>query len=178
MSFRKTTAALAFPLLIAAAGPTFAGPAATVEDLSWMTGTWAAQFGPDTVLDLVDRLPEAGAQRICIHGRTLRQRYAGVADWDTIAEAVQRSTVPVIANGDVVDAKSAAACFERTAAAGVMIGRGAIGRPQVFGEIRVGANSSLKLRRTVGIQGDLGSSTRLNDQRGKYHLYDDQETAD
>ena len=50
--------------------------------------------GPDTVLDLVDRLPEAGAQRICIHGRTLRQRYAGVANWDTIAEAVQRSTVP------------------------------------------------------------------------------------
>ncbi|MAI09444.1 MAG: tRNA dihydrouridine synthase DusB [Euryarchaeota archaeon] len=94
--------------------------------------------GPDTVLDLVDSLPEAGAQRICIHGRTLRQRYSGVADWDTIAEAVERSSVPVIANGDVVDAASAAACLQHTAAAGVMIGRGAIGRPQVFGEIRVG----------------------------------------
>ena len=94
--------------------------------------------GPDTVLELVDALPEAGAKRICIHGRTLKQRYAGVANWDTIAEAVERSSVPVIANGDVVDATSAAACFERTAAAGVMIGRGAIGRPQVFGEIRVG----------------------------------------
>ena len=94
--------------------------------------------GPDTVLDLVERLPDAGAKRICIHGRTLKQRYAGVANWDTIAEAVERSSVPVIANGDVVDASSAAACFERTAASGVMIGRGAIGRPQVFGEIRVG----------------------------------------
>ncbi len=94
--------------------------------------------GPDTVLDLVERLPDAGAKRICIHGRTLKQRYAGVANWDTIAEAVERSSVPVIANGDVVDAASTAACLERTAASGVMIGRGAIGRPQVFGEIRVG----------------------------------------
>ena len=94
--------------------------------------------GPDTVLDLVERLPDAGAKRICIHGRTLRQRYAGVANWDTIAQAVKRSSVPVIANGDVVDAPSAAACLEQTAAAGLMIGRGAIGRPQVFGEIRVG----------------------------------------
>ena len=91
--------------------------------------------GPDTVLDLVERLPDAGARRVCIHGRTLKQRYAGTANWDVIAEAVERSSVPVIANGDVVDGPSAAACLKRTGAAGVMIGRGAIGRPQVFGDI-------------------------------------------
>jgi tRNA-dihydrouridine synthase B len=93
--------------------------------------------GPDTVLDLVERLPDAGAKRVCIHGRTLKQRYAGAANWDVIAEAVHRSSIPVIANGDVVDGASAAACLERTGAAGLMIGRGAIGRPQVFGDIAV-----------------------------------------
>ncbi|MEK9648095.1 MAG: DUF6265 family protein [Gammaproteobacteria bacterium] len=49
MSFRKTTAVLAFSLLTCAAGATFAGPPATVEDLSWMTGTWAGPFGPNTL---------------------------------------------------------------------------------------------------------------------------------
>ena len=49
MLFRKTTAALAFSLLTCAAGTTFAGPAATVEDLSWMTGTWSVPFGPNTL---------------------------------------------------------------------------------------------------------------------------------
>lgn len=93
--------------------------------------------GPDTVLQLVDRLPEAGAKRLCIHGRTLKQRYAGQADWSTIAAAVERSEVAVIANGDVVDGPSAAACLKATGAAGLMVGRGAIGRPQVFGEIAV-----------------------------------------
>ena len=79
-----------------------------------------------------------GAQRLCIHGRTLRQRYSGVADWSSIKEAVERVEVPVVANGDVIDAASAAACLEQTGASGLMIGRGAIGRPTVFSDIKVG----------------------------------------
>ena len=88
--------------------------------------------------EICERLQDVGAQRLCIHGRTLRQRYSGEADWTSIKEAVDRVEVPVIANGDVVDAASASACLEHTGASGLMIGRGAIGRPTVFSDIKVG----------------------------------------
>ena len=64
---------------------------------------------------------------------------AGVADWDMIAKVVEVCepyNTPVIANGDVIDAKSAAKCLEVTGAQGLMIGRGAIGDPCIFGRIK------------------------------------------
>ncbi len=94
--------------------------------------------GENNATEICRRLEEVGAQRLCIHGRTLRQRYTGEADWTSIKTAVDAVEVPVIANGDVVDARSAAACLEHTGAAGLMIGRGAIGRPSVFADIKVG----------------------------------------
>lgn len=95
-------------------------------------------IGENNAKDICLRLEDVGAQRLCIHGRTLRQRYAGEADWTSIKEAVDAVEVPVVANGDVVDATSAAACLRHTGASGLMIGRGAIGRPSVFAEIKVG----------------------------------------
>lgn len=88
--------------------------------------------------EICQRLEAVGAQRLCIHGRTLKQRYSGEADWTSIKEAVGEVEVPVVANGDVVDAASAAACLGHTGASGLMIGRGAIGRPTVFSDIKVG----------------------------------------
>lgn len=88
--------------------------------------------------EICQELEQVGVQRLCVHGRTLRQRYSGVADWDYITEVVESVEVPVIANGDIVDAESAKACLSQTNAAGLMVGRGAIGRPSVFGEIKVG----------------------------------------
>lgn len=88
--------------------------------------------------EICQELEQVGVQRLCVHGRTLRQRYSGVADWNYITEVVESVEVPVIANGDVVDADSAKACLSQTNAAGLMVGRGAIGRPSVFGEIKVG----------------------------------------
>ena len=88
--------------------------------------------------EICQRLEDVGAQRLCIHGRTLKQRYSGEADWTSIRETVGEVEVPVVANGDVVDAASAAACLRHTGASGLMIGRGAIGRPTVFSDIKVG----------------------------------------
>ena len=88
--------------------------------------------------EICQRLEAVGAQRLCIHGRALKQRYSGEADWTSIKEAVGEVEVPVVANGDVVDAASAAACLGHTGASGLMIGRGAIGRPTVFSDIKVG----------------------------------------
>lgn len=88
--------------------------------------------------EICQQLEQVGARRLCIHGRTLKQRYSGEADWTSIKEAVDEVEVPVVANGDVVDAASAAACLTHTGASGLMIGRGAIGRPTVFSDIKVG----------------------------------------
>jgi nifR3 family TIM-barrel protein len=87
-------------------------------------------------LQLAKRCEDVGAERICIHGRTLRQRYSGTADWQAIAEIVAALEIPVIANGDIVDADSARACLQVTGAAGLMIGRAAIGRPAIFQQIK------------------------------------------
>jgi len=99
-------------------------------------GTGGAMLNNST--EICQRLEQVGAQRLCIHGRTLKQRYSGEADWTSIKEAVEAVDVPVVANGDVIDAASAAACLEQTGASGLMIGRGAIGRPTVFSDIKVG----------------------------------------
>ena len=89
-------------------------------------------------IEICKRLEEVGAQRLCVHGRTLRQRYSGEADWNYIRKVVDSVDVPVIANGDVMDAKSATECLKTTNAGGLMVGRGAIGRPSMFGEMKVG----------------------------------------
>ena len=92
--------------------------------------------GENTALEICQRLEAEGVERICVHGRTLKQRYSGQSDWSQIRDIVQAVDIPVIANGDVVDANTAAACLEQTGAAGLMIGRGAIGRPTLFHEIK------------------------------------------
>ncbi len=92
--------------------------------------------GPNTALEICQQLEIEGVERICVHGRTLRQRYSGYSNWSQIRDIVQAVDIPVIANGDVVDAKTATACLEQTGAAGLMIGRGAIGRPTLFHEIK------------------------------------------
>ena len=94
--------------------------------------------GANNVVEICERLATTGIMRLCIHGRTLRQGYSGNADWDTIAKVVESVEIPVVANGDVTDAKSAAKCLEATGAAGLMIGRGAIGQPTVFSSIKDG----------------------------------------
>lgn len=98
-------------------------------------GTGAQQHN---AIEICRRLEEIGTQRLCVHGRTLQQRYSGEADWNYIRKVVDSVDIPVIANGDVVDAKSAAECLKTTNAGGLMIGRGAIGRPSMFGEMKVG----------------------------------------
>ncbi|MCH1422582.1 MAG: tRNA-dihydrouridine synthase family protein [Candidatus Poseidoniaceae archaeon] len=94
--------------------------------------------GAHNAMEICKQLEDIGTSRLCVHGRTLRQRYSGEADWNYIRKVVDAVETPVIANGDVVDATSAKLCLETTHAAGLMIGRGAIGRPSVFGDIKVG----------------------------------------
>ena len=80
-------------------------------------------------------LQEAGMCWVTMHGRTRAQKYTGQANWDRIAELVETLDIPVIGNGDVVDGDSYRRMVSHTRCHGVMIGRGAIGNPWIFGEM-------------------------------------------
>jgi len=77
----------------------------------------------------------AGVRMITVHGRTRCQFYKGSADWTAIREVVRAVEVPVLANGDIVDAASARAALAASGASGVMVGRGAQGAPWRLAEI-------------------------------------------
>ena len=85
--------------------------------------------------EIARRAEAAGVQMITIHGRTRCQFYQGAADWAAIRPVVDAVDIPVVANGDIIDGPSAARALELSGAAGVMIGRGAIGRPWLLAEI-------------------------------------------
>ncbi|ETX27276.1 tRNA dihydrouridine synthase DusB [Roseivivax isoporae] len=79
--------------------------------------------------DIARRAEGAGVAMIVIHGRTRCQFYKGRADWAAIRRVKDAVKVPVVANGDIVDAESARTALRLSGADGVMVGRGAQGRP-------------------------------------------------
>ena len=77
-----------------------------------------------------------GADAVTVHGRTREQMYAPPVDWDIIRQVKRAVKIPVIGNGDVTDARTAAAMYEQTGCDHIMVGRGALGRPRVFSQIQ------------------------------------------
>lgn len=88
-----------------------------------------------TYLDAGRIAEDAGCAAIALHGRTVVQAYSGVADWDAIAELVDAVDIPVLGNGDVWEAADALRMVEHTGAAGVVVGRGCLGRPWLFRDL-------------------------------------------
>lgn len=88
--------------------------------------------------DIALRLQDVGISALTIHGRTRAQMYTGQADW-TLIGAVKNNPlihIPIIGNGDINSAQSAAEAFDRWGVDGIMIGRATYGRPWIFREIR------------------------------------------
>ncbi|MEA5617887.1 tRNA-dihydrouridine synthase family protein [Cronbergia sp. UHCC 0137] len=85
------------------------------------------------ILDIINR---HNIDLLSLHGRTVKDMYHGEVKYNLIAEAVRRVDCPVLANGNINSAKTALEVLSQTGAAGVMVGRWAIGNPWLFNQIR------------------------------------------
>ena len=90
------------------------------------------------IVELAEMLQDVGVQALSIHGRTRSQLYKGVSDWTLIGEAKNnpRLHIPIIGNGDITSAQIALDMKNKYGVDGLMIGRGAIGNPWLFKEIK------------------------------------------
>ncbi|MDN5931913.1 MAG: tRNA dihydrouridine synthase DusB [Pseudonocardia sp.] len=90
-----------------------------------------------TFLDAAHRAVGAGAVAVALHARTAAQRYSGTADWSAIARLRDAlpAEIPVLGNGDIFSAADALAMVDRTGCDGVVVGRGCLGRPWLFGDL-------------------------------------------
>ncbi len=89
---------------------------------------------PRECLEFIKVLEDAGAAMVTIHGRTKVQGYSGKADWNVIAEAKKRVSIPVLANGDIHDPALVPEALRVSGCDGVLIARGALGNPWFFAQ--------------------------------------------
>ena len=81
-----------------------------------------------------------GVSMITVHGRTRNQFYEGHADWSMVRDVVDAVSIPVIVNGDISNAANARRAMEMSGADGVMVGRAAVGRPWLPGQVSAALN--------------------------------------
>ena len=110
------------------------------------------------IVQLAEQIQDCGVQALAIHGRTRAQMYTGEADWTLIGEVKNnpRMHIPIIGNGDVTTPERAKECFDKYGVDAVMIGRGSIGRPWIFEEVKHFLQTgSLLTARSFGWQTDI-----------------------
>ena len=90
------------------------------------------------IVELAERLQDAGIAALTVHGRTRAQMYKGTADWTLIGQVKRnpRMKIPVIGNGDITSPEEAAEAFGRYGVDGIMIGRASFGHPWIFRDVK------------------------------------------
>lgn len=88
-----------------------------------------------TFLDAGRIASDCGCAAIALHARTAAQHYSGAADWDAIGELTESVDIPVLGNGDIWEADDALRMMDKTGCAGVVVGRGCLGRPWLFRDL-------------------------------------------
>lgn len=90
------------------------------------------------IVDLAEKLQDAGIEALTIHGRTRAQLYKGEADWTLIGEVKKnpRMHIPIIGNGDITSPQKAKEAFDRYGVDAIMVGRASFGHPWIFKEIK------------------------------------------
>ena len=117
--------------------------------------------------DVARRCEAAGARMITVHGRTRAQFYEGRADWAAVAAVRQAIGVPVIVNGDITSKAEAAMALRLSGAEGVMIGRAALGRPWLPGEIA----RALRGEKPIALSPETRCAIALEHYQGLLALY-------
>lgn len=131
------------------------------------------------IVELAEQLQDCGIAALAIHGRTRAQMYTGEADWTLIGEVKNNSRmhIPIIGNGDITTPQRAKECFDRYGVDAIMIGRGSIGRPWIFKEVKHFLETNEELpplpfewKMNVLRQEVLSSVERLDERRGIIHI--------
>ena len=117
--------------------------------------------------ELARRAQSLGARAVTVHGRTRQQFYKGSADWRAIAATAASVDVPVVANGDVCSIEAARRCLTQSGATAVMIGRAAVGRPWLVGQI----GAALEGRTVAEPEPAVKSDLALEHYEGLLELY-------
>jgi nifR3 family TIM-barrel protein len=133
-----------------------------------------------TYLDAGRRAADAGVAAVALHARTAAQRYSGTADWSAIARLRDAlpAELPVLGNGDIFSAADAVAMVAQTGCDGVVVGRGCLGRPWLFGDLEAAfagrplppgptlGQVSATMRRHAGLLGrHMGADKGIRDMR-------------
>ena len=126
----------------------------------------------DTCVSFAKVLEEHGADALTLHARTRVQQYEGTADRSAIAAVKAAVSVPVIGNGDITSGESARSMLSETHCDGLMIGRGALGRPWIFREIKAALANEPYEPPTVSerLQIALLHAERIEAQKGPHGL--------
>ena len=126
----------------------------------------------DTCVSFAKVLEEHGADAITLHPRTRVQQYEGTADRSAIAAVKAAVSIPVIGNGDITSGQSAKEMLERTHCDGLMVGRGALGRPWIFREIKAALRGEPYAPPTVEerLRIALEHAERIEAQKGAHGL--------
>ena len=106
-------------------------------------------FDEIVAVDRAKLLQDLGIKFITVHGRTVKQMYKGEANYEEIKKVVKAVNIPVIANGDITNYKKAKYVLEYTGAKGVAIGRGAIGKPWIFLEMKQSGEITQKQKKEI-----------------------------